>query len=296
MQTNQNSNSAALRIRQLQLDGGTLRSCNVTEERTLSNTLFSVLYPQGRVACLSVSSSRMDVFQTVSSGASYQGIRYLPIGSRKSAAKGELYLVDEQTVSAIAERFGQCGDALISYFDILVTPCTTVVQEPDLRVAFVLHVMPGYFDWRGCIKKSVADKLGLHPGTFEQFVMAFAGTQVKGELVVVEDHLFEKDFFGADMALPTKAAKPLPSPIVSSLIGTLQGPAVLGLTDIATSELTTGCEMLFARMAEHVCSSDCNVPIHNALYTLVEQQLKVKSSHAFAMQAGGSNPQRIELS
>jgi hypothetical protein len=113
---------------------------------------------------------------------------------------------------------------------------------------------------------------------------------------VVEDHLFEKDFFGADIALPTKAAKPLPSPIVSSLIGTLQGPAVLGLTDIATSELTTGCEMLFARMAEHVCSSDCNVPIHNALHTLVEQQLKVKSSHAFAMRAGSSNPQRIELS
>jgi hypothetical protein len=114
--------------------------------------------------------------------------------------------------------------------------------------------------------------------------------------VVVEDHLFEKDFFGADIALPTKAAKPLPSPVVSSLIGTLRGPAILGLTDIPTSELTTGCEMLFARLAEHVCSSGCNVPIHNALYTLVEQQLKVKSSHAFATQARGSHAQRIELS
>lgn len=296
MQTNQNSNSAASIIRQLQLDGGILRSCNVTEERTLSNTLFSVLYPQGRLACLSVSSSRMGVFQTVSSGASYQGIRYLPIGSRKSAAKGELYLVDEQTVSAIAERFGQCGEALISYFDILVTPCTTLVQEPDLRVAFVNHVMPGRFDWRGCIKKSAADRLGMDRGALEQFVMAFAGTQVKGELVVAEDHLVDKDFFGADIALPTKAAKPLPSPVVTSLIGTLQGPAVLGSTEIPAAEITTGCEMLFARMAEHVCSSDCNVPIHNALQTLVEQQLKVKSSHALAMQAGSSNPQRIELS
>ena len=296
MQTNQFSNSAASTIQQLQLDCGMLRSRNVTEERTLRNTLFSVLYPQGRLACLSVFSPRMGVFQAVSSGASYQGIRYLPIGSRKSAAKGELYLVDEQTVSAIAERFGQCGEALISYFDILVTPCTTLVQEPELRVAFVNHVMPGRFDWRGCIKKSAADRLGLDRGALEQFVMAFAGTQVKGELVVAEDHLVDKDFFGADIALPTKAAKPLPSPVVSSLVGTLEGPAVLGLTEIPAAEITTGCEMLFARMAEHVCSSDCNVPIHNALHTLVEQQLKVKSSHAFAMQAGSSNPQRIELS
>lgn len=295
MQTNHHSNSTASSIEHLQFDGGILQPCNVTEERTLNNTLFSALYPQGRLACLSVTSSRMDVFQEVSSGTAYKGIRYVPIGSRKSAAKGELYLVDERSANAIAERFGHCGEALISYFDTLVTPCSTIVQEPDLRVAFVLHVMPGYFDWRGCIKKSVADRLGLHSGSFEQFVMAFAGTQVKGELAVVEDYLFEKEFFGADMALPTKAAKPLPSPVVSSLIGTLQGPAVLGLTDIPTSELTTGCEMLFARMEEHVCSSDCNVPIYNALHTLVEQQLKVKSSHAFAMQAN-SNLQRIELS
>lgn len=294
MPTN-HSNSADSTIKQLQLDGGTLQPCGVTDERTLKNTLFSALYPQGRVVCLNVTSPRMNVFQAVSSGASYQGVRYMPIGSRKSASKGELYLVDEYSAAAIAERFGNCGEALISYFDILVTPCITLVREPELRVAFVLHVMPGYFDWRGCIRKSVAEKLGLHPSTFEQFVMAFAGTQVRGELVVVEDHLFEKDFFSADIALPTKAAKPLPSPVVSSLIGTLQGPAVLGLRDIPTSELTTGCEMLFARMEEHICSSDCNVPIKNALHTLVEQQLKVKSSHAFAMQAG-SNPQRIELS
>ena len=294
MQTDR-TNSASSTIQQLQLNGGMLEPCELTDEITLSNTLFGALYPEGRLARLSVNSPRMNVFREVSAGANYEGIRYVPIGSRKSAANGELYLVDGLTADAIAERFGQCGEALISYFDTLVTPCTTLVREPDLRVTFVLHVMPGYFDWRGCIRKSVAEKLGLHSGTFEQFVMAFAGTQVKGELVVVEDHLFEKDFFGADIALPTNAAKPLPSPVVSSMVGTLQGPAVLGLTNIPTSELTTGCEMLFARMEEHVCSSDCNVPIENALYTLVEQQLKVKSSHAFAMQAG-SNPQRIALS
>jgi hypothetical protein len=288
------SNSAVSKIQELQFDGEILQSCNVAEERTLVNTLFSVLYPQGRLASLGVTSPRMNVFQKVSSGASYQGIRYLPIGSRKSAAKGELYLVDEETASSIAERFGKCGEALISYFDILVTPCTTMVQEPDVRVAFVLHVMPGRYDWRGYIKRSAADRLGLRD-SLEQIVMAFAGTQVKGEFLVTEDHLLDKDFFGADIAVPTNAAKPVPSPVMSSLISTLQGPAALGLTDIPTSELTTGCEMLFARMAEHVCSSDCNVPIYNALHTLVEQQLKVKSSLAFAMQAG-SSPQGIELS
>lgn len=283
-------------IREFQLDSGILQLCPVGEERTLDNTLFGVLYPHGQLARLNVTSPRMDAFRAVSSGANYEGIRYVPIGSRKSAAKGELYLVDDRTASAIAERFGHCGEALISFFDILVTPCTTIYHEHDLRVTFVLHVMPGHFDWRGLIKKSVADKLGLHSGTFEQFVMAFADTQVKGELVVVEDHLIDKDFFGADIVLPTKAAKPLPSPIVSSLIGTIQGPAVLGLCDIPTSELSTGCEMLFARLEEHVCSSACSVPIYNALHTLVEQQLKVKSSHAFAMPASSSSLQRIELS
>lgn len=296
MQTSNHHNSSLSAIQDLRLVGGILQPCKVAEGRTLDNTLFSVLYPQGRIACLSVTSSRMDVFQSISSGAGYQGVRYLPMGSRKSAAKGELYLVDEETANAIAESFGQCGEALISYFDILLTPCTSIKQEPDLRVTFVQHVMPGHFDWRGCIKKSVADRLGLHSGNFQQFVMAFAGTQLKGELVVAEDHLIEKDFFGADIVLPTKAAKPLPSPVVSSLVGTLQGSAVLGLYDIPTSEQSTGCEMLFARMQEHVCTSACNVPVYNALYTLVEQQLKVKSSHAFAMQAGGSHPQRIELS
>jgi hypothetical protein len=295
MRIDHHSNSVASTIQQLQLDGGLLQACDLAEDRTLSNTIFSALYPQGHLACLNVTSPRMDVFQAVSSGASYQGIRYLPMGSRKSAAKGELYLVDEQTANAIAERFGQCGEALISYFDILVTPCTTIFKEPDLRVALMQHVMPGHFDWRGCIKKSLADRLGLRAATLEQFVMAFAGTQVKGELVVVQDNFFEKEFFDADIALPTKAAKPLPSPLVSSLIGTLQGPALLGFTDIPTSEVTTGCEMLFARMAEHACSSGCNVPIHNALHTLVEQRLKVKSSHAYARQAGNFNPQRIEL-
>lgn len=296
MKTDHHQKSAGSTIRELQLDGGILQLCHVGEERTLDNTLFGVLYPDGHLVRLNVTSRRMDVFQAVSSGANFEGIRYVPIGSRKSAAKGELYLVDERTAGAVAERFGHCGEALISYFDILVTPCTTIWQEPNLRVAFVLHVLPGYFDWRGLVKKSVADKLGLHSGTFEQFVMALAGTQVKGELVVVEDHLIDKDFFGADIVLPTKAAKPLPSPIVSLLIGTIQGSAVLGLCDIPTSELSTGCEMLFSRMQEHVCSSACNVPIHNALYTLVEQQLKVKGSHAFAMPASSSSPQRIELS
>jgi hypothetical protein len=296
MRIDHHSNSRVSKIQQLQLDGGLLQACDLAEDRTLSNTIFSDLYPQGRLACLNVTSPRMDVFEAIASGASYEGIRYLPMGSRKSAARGELYLVDEQTANAIAERFGQCGEALISYFDVLVTPCTTIFKAPDLRVALMLHVVPGQFDWRGCIKKSLADRLGLRAGTLEQFVMAFAGTQVKGELVVAEDHLVDKDFFGADIALPTRAAKPLPSPIVSSLIGTLQGPALLGFTHVPTSEISTGCEMLFARMEEHVCSSGCNVPIYDALRTLVEQRLKVKSSHAYARHAGNFNPQGIELS
>lgn len=293
MQTD-HSNSAVSTIQELQFVGETLQRFNAPEVRTLTNTLFSALFPNGRVASLNVTSERMKVFENVSSGVNFQGIRYLPIGSRKSVAKGELYLVDEETASVVARRFGQCGDALISYFDILVTPCTAIVQDPDLRVAFVLHVMPGHFDWRGCIKRSTAERLGLRNG-LEQIVMLFAGTQIKGEVLVTEDHLLDKDFFGADIVLPTNAAKPVPSVIVSSLIGTLQGEATLGVTDIAKSEMITGCEMLFARMAEHVCSSACDVPIYNALYTLVEQQLKEKSSLAFALQSG-SDLQRIQLS
>jgi hypothetical protein len=45
MQTD-HSNSADSTIKQLQLDGGTLQPCGVTDERTLKNTLFSALYPR----------------------------------------------------------------------------------------------------------------------------------------------------------------------------------------------------------------------------------------------------------
>jgi hypothetical protein len=285
----------ASKIHQVQVDGAVLTQSSNTEEKTLRNTLFEALYPYGHLACLTVPSARMEVFRAVAAGVYYKGIRYVPIGSRKSAARGELYLVDERTAADIFRRFGQCGEALISNFEILTNPCTTIRKERDLTVAFVNHVLPGSYDWRGRIKQSVAERLGLDLRMFQQFVMAFAGSQMRAELKVAADHLMDKDFFGADIALPTKAAKPLPSPLVSLLIGTLRGPAVFGFAEVPASELETGSEMLFNRMAEHVCSSDCNVPLVDAVRALVEQRLKEKRSHVLAMQIGTECPRRIEL-
>ncbi len=280
-------------IHAVALNNGSLERSCVVKEESLKNTLFATLYPEGRLACLSVASPRMRTFEAISSGVMYQGVRYMPIGSRKSAAQGELYLVDENTAVAIAERFGNCGEALISYFDVLITPCTRISREPAMRVTFINREMPGTFHWRGCVKKSVAERLGLAGGTFHQIVMAFAGTQVRGELAVTDDHLVEGEFFGADLVLPTRASKPFPSPVVTLLARTLEGPATVGITDAPTEGPMTGCEMLLARIQEHVCSAACNVPIADALRALVEQRLVEKRLQAFTMQKAVQFPKRV---
>jgi hypothetical protein len=127
------------------------------ENSSLENTLLRALYPESQVARLTLQLESLDEEQleAVRLGFFYKGVRYLPVGTRKSAGQRKLYLVDHATHHKIAERFQSCGDALISYFDFLVSPCTALIQETHLRVLVVPNALLGSHDWRGSIRQSV---------------------------------------------------------------------------------------------------------------------------------------------
>src|SRR5437868_4051065 len=106
--------------------GGNLqvRESKSDEDSTLHNTLFRSFYLEGFVARLRLGPGhalRVNILNEIFAGVRWDGIDYLPVGSRKSLERQEVYFVDEVTHDAIAGRFQGCMEALISQFDVLVT-------------------------------------------------------------------------------------------------------------------------------------------------------------------------------
>src|ERR1700694_2858679 len=79
--------------------GGNLqvRDSKSDEDSTLHNTLFGSLFPDGHVVRLSLGSVhalRVDVLDEIFAGIRWDGVEYLPVGSRKSLERQEIYFVD----------------------------------------------------------------------------------------------------------------------------------------------------------------------------------------------------------
>jgi hypothetical protein len=263
--------SAIRNIESIRLNSnGTIvpRSCDPGENNAIENTLFGVLFPDGQIACLSTAWANANAVDQLRHGVSYGGRRLLAIGSRKSKRSEKLYLVDEVTHSAIVARFGNCGEALISFFDLLLLPCQSFRQEKGLRIALMSQTIPGRRDWCASIRRSLFDKFEMPNNRGLHFAMAFAGTQSAGELNVMEDNYADR--FGVDILLPKRSVKPLPEPDP----GTLVGDVLLGIGDTQEPEGRADSDVLLTLFHEHVCSPRCNATFSTVLNDLLAPKLR----------------------
>jgi hypothetical protein len=280
-----NPSSSSRTIEQLELDHNRNlqpRARRSNQKRTTQNTLFSFLYPNARLACLNLISESMpspvEAFEQVSSGAEYNGVTYLPVGSRKSIAQRELYLIEEGVHDVIGRRFGACHEALMAHFDILVSPCDILEEQPDLRVLVIPNEVPGLNDWRGWIRHSLFSQFDLPPvSPCYSFVMAFGETQAKGEFAVMDDAIADRD--KADIIIPKRCLKPSSragcGPLSRS--GKFLGRVVLGIKNVLPEELLAG-EITLNLLDEHVCQSGCDPTSPRAMWHVVARMFQIRES------------------
>jgi hypothetical protein len=264
-----NSNPSSQTIAQLMVDrNGNLhqRACKPNQNTTTQNTLFRLLYPNGHLACLSLLSELMftrdGLLGQILSGSKYNGITYVPVGSRSSILQGELYLVDEETRDAIQSRFQHCTEALVSYLEILVRPSDLVIEQPDLRVLVVPQLMPGRQNWQGWIRESTSSRLSFPSNGLSRFVMAFGETQAEGELRVMADGCADRD--QADIIIPNRSVKP-----ATRAGGRFRGQVALGISELPSAQLLDG-EVLVKLFSEHVCKESCSGSLLNLLCGMVQ--------------------------
>jgi hypothetical protein len=215
---------------------------DLDQDSTLKGSLLRLLYPGIRVASVNVPVEPLEEIEetrvrNAMANFSYKGVRYKLVGASGSAKKGKFYFVDEQHHKPIAERFQNWPQAAITYFGILVSNCSTVIEIPNARVLVVSDHNLGTNDSRGWIRKSIAfSELKLPAGAFYQFRIAFENTQGKGSLKIMEDEV--ADLLDVDVILPESCIKPgLKLPVrVFQLFGNgrmFKGKVVLGIREIS---------------------------------------------------------------
>lgn len=215
---------------------------DLDQDSTLKGSLLKFLYPGIKVASVNVPVELLEEIEearvrNAMENCVYKGIRYRLVGASGSAKKGKFYFVDERHHSAIAERFHNWPQAAITYFGILVSNCSTVIEMPDARVLVVSDHNLGTNDSRGWIRESLAfSQLNLPPGAFYQFRIAFEKTQGKGSLKLMNDDV--ADLLNVDIVLPESCIKPglkIPAKVYQ-LFGNgrvFRGKIVLGIREIS---------------------------------------------------------------
>lgn len=215
---------------------------DLDQDSTLKNSLLKILYPGIKVASVNVPVEPLEEIEetrvrNTMGNFAYKGVRYKLVGASGSAKKGKFYFVDEQHHAAIAERFHNWPQAAITYFGILVSNCSTVIEMPDARVLVVSDHNLGTNDSRGWIRESIAfSQLSLPPGAFYQFRIAFEKTQGKGSLKLMTDDA--ADLLNVDIVLPESCIKPglkIPAKVYQ-LFGNgrmFRGKIVLGIREVS---------------------------------------------------------------
>ena len=215
---------------------------DLDQDSTLKGSLLKVLYPAIKVASVNVPVEPLEEIEetrvrNTMAKVVYKGVRYKLVGASGSAKKGKFYFVDEQHHAAIAERFHNWPQAAITYFGILVSNCSSVIEMPDARVLVVSDHNLGTNDSRGWIRESIAfSQLNLPPGAFYQFRIAFEKTQGKGSLKLMKDDV--ADLLDVDVVLPESCMKPglkIPAKVFQ-LFGNgrmFRGKIVLGIREVS---------------------------------------------------------------
>jgi hypothetical protein len=212
------------------------------QESWLDCTLLGSMYPNIRVALVSVPTEPLDDFEEAQvantmTSVFHEKVAYRMVGASGSAKNGKYYYCDAEHEPLIAKRFQQWPEAAITYFGILVSGCKVVHTEPEARVMVVKDLELGTNDCRGWIRRRLFRKLRLPEGHFYQFRLAFAETQAKGSFKIMDDDV--ADAIGSDIVVPESSVKPkmkMPSN-VAKLIGLgesrFKGTIVLGIREVS---------------------------------------------------------------
>ena len=212
------------------------------QESWLDRTLLGAMYPNIRVALVSVPTEPLDDVEEARvadrlTTVSHNGITYRMVGASGSAKNGKYYYCDIQHEPLIAKRFQQWPEAAITYFGILVSGCKVVHTESKATVMVVRDLVLGTNDCRGWIRKSLFRKLALPEGHFYQFRLAFDSIQAKGSFKVMSDEV--ADALGTDIVIPDSSIKPgikMPG-VIPSLFGfgahVYKCPVTLGIREVS---------------------------------------------------------------
>ena len=214
----------------------------VGQDSTTENTLLGMLYPDARIAIVSVPTEHLEDFEesTIArtlTGVRHNGIHYKMVGASGSAKNGKYYFSDAAHEPLLAKRFENWPEAAMTYFGILVSGLKVVRQEEDQRILVVPDLTLGTNDCRGWIKRSLFLKLGLPEGFFYQFRLAFEGTQAKGSFKIMNDEV--ADALGCDLIVPESSIKPglkkhsAVKILFSGDVRAFRGPVVLGIRELS---------------------------------------------------------------
>jgi len=211
-------------------------------EGVLDETLLNLLYPEIKVALVSLPLGSLDLceqsnFAGKMTQIEHNGVRYRLAGGSGSVKKRKYYFVDEEHCEHILARFDHWPEAAITYFGILVSSCKRIFRENGVNVMVVPDLMLGTNDCRGWFSKRLFLRFDLTPRRFYQFRLAFADMQAKGAFKVMDDEV--ADHLGADIILPQSSIKPGPTTPVPEnglLYGTEVVPGVREVSRLLSFE------------------------------------------------------------
>ena len=212
------------------------------QESWLDSTLLGAMYPNIHVALVSIPTETLEDHEeqwvaNAMVSVTLHGINYKMIGASGSAKNGKYYYCDADHEPIISERFQKWPEAAITYFGILVSGCSVVHKETEVRIKVVKDLELGTNDCRGWIRKRLFKKLQLPEGHFYQFRLAFGDTQAKGSFKTMTDDV--ADALGVDIIIPDSSVKPAmkkPS-VIAGLLGSDQrnfkGEIVVGIREFS---------------------------------------------------------------
>ncbi|MGB8481902.1 MAG: hypothetical protein WCE63_24140 [Acidobacteriaceae bacterium] len=214
----------------------------VGQDSTTANTLLGTMYPNAKVAIVSVPTEVLEDFEEATvahtlTGVRHNGVHYKMVGASGSAKNGKYYFCDAVHEPLLAKRFEMWPEAAITYFGILVSALKVVREEANKTVFVVPDLKLGTNDCRGWIKRSLFLKLGLPEGYFYQFRLAFENTQAKGSFKIMSDDV--ADAVGCDIIVPESSIKPglKKQSAIKTFFGSdvraFRGPILLGIREIS---------------------------------------------------------------
>jgi len=145
----------------VQKDGSIVeRIPSVGQESTTANTLLGAMYPDAKIAIVSVPTEVLEDHEESAVARKLTSVRhgdvhYKMVGASGSAKNGKYYFCDAAHEPALAKRFEMWPEAAITYFGILVSNLKVCYEEADKTVFVVEDLKLGTNDCRAAAARRV---------------------------------------------------------------------------------------------------------------------------------------------